>query len=205
MRSKSAVPGVIYARNRRPIRTKDLVWRIHAESDDSQPSVREIVNSEIGSQDGLPDVRSNIAPIDDNGSPSLPSESSIEPDALSPDLTYVEPTRSEKAVTKFKLSFALPWRRFKQGSVLSFTLSGAIAEQPQPRFSSVTALPSVCDSLIKASYDPRVVGLVIKIDPLSLGWGKILEIRRHVEFFKKSGKFTIAYMERAGEKEVCGV
>ena len=45
------------------------------------------------------------------------------------------------------------------------------------------------------------MGLVVKIDPLQCGWGKIIEIRRHVEMFKKSGKFAIAYLERAGEKE----
>lgn len=27
------------------------------------------------------------------------------------------------------------------------------------------------------------------------------ELRRHVEMFNASGKFSIAYMERAGEKE----
>lgn len=142
---------------------------------------------------------------EDNGSDSpisTVSEKDPKNPELSPDLDYVAPTASEQAVTKFKLLFALPWKRFKSGSALAFKLSGAIAEQRQPRFSSATALPSICDSLIKASYDPRIVGIVVKIDPLSVGWGKLLEIRRHVEFFKKSGKFTIAYIERGGEKEV---
>lgn len=117
------------------------------------------------------------------------------------EFAYSEPTSMQKAATFFRLAFALPWRRFKDGSALTMKLSGSIAELPQSRFSSVTSLPSICDSLIKATYDPRIVGLVVKIDPLQVGWGKLLEIRRHIEFFKKSGKFTVAYLERAGEKE----
>ena len=49
--------------------------------------------------------------------------------------------------------------------------------------------------------DPRIVGIVVKIDPLQVGWAKLQEIRRHIELFKESGKFTVAYVERAGEKE----
>ena len=55
--------------------------------------------------------------------------------------------------------------------------------------------------LRKAAYDPRISGVVVKIDPLQCGWGKIQEIRRHVEMFRQSGKWAVAYLERAGEKE----
>lgn len=118
-----------------------------------------------------------------------------------PELQYIEPSGMQRAITSFRLFFALPWRRFKSESALTFKLSGPIAEQPQSRFSQTTSLPAICDSLQKAAVDPRIVGLVIKIDPLQCGWGKILEIRRHVEMFKESGKWTVAYLERAGEKE----
>lgn len=118
-----------------------------------------------------------------------------------PELQYIEPSGVQRAITGFRLFFALPWRRFKSESALTFKLSGSIAEQPQSRFSPTTSLPAICDSLQKAAVDPRIVGLVIKIDPLQCGWGKILEIRRHVEMFKESGKWTVAYLERAGEKE----
>lgn len=118
------------------------------------------------------------------------------------ELTFVEQSTSEKAMTNFKLLFALPWRRFKNGSVLTMKLSGSIAEQPQGRFSSTTALPDICNALRKAALDPRIKGVCVKIDPLQCGWSKIQEIKRHMAHFRESGKFSIAYLERAGEKEM---
>lgn len=117
------------------------------------------------------------------------------------EMRYKEPTSNEKFFTSLRLIFALPWRRFKNGSALTMKLSGKIAEQPQSRFSSTLSLPDICGSLYKAAYDPRVKGVVVKIDPLDCGWAKLQEIRRHVEFFRESGKFAMAYLERAGEKE----
>lgn len=62
-------------------------------------------------------------------------------------------------------------------------------------------MPALCESLRKAAYDPRVAGLYLNIDLLDAGWAKVQEIRAHVEFFKASGKPTVAYMKRGGEKE----
>lgn len=53
------------------------------------------------------------------------------------ELVWVEPSGGDKTWTSWKLLWALPWRRFKSGSVLTLKLSGAIAEQPQGRFSQV--------------------------------------------------------------------
>lgn len=119
------------------------------------------------------------------------------------ELAYIEPeTLQNGAITNLKLFFALPWRRFKSGSVLTIKLSGKISEQPQGRFSNVVALPDLTLSLMKAALDPRIKGVCVKIDPLQCGWSKVQEIKRHVEFFRKSGKFSMAYIERAGEKEM---
>lgn len=79
--------------------------------------------------------------------------------------------------------------------------TGAIAEKKQPRFSSTVSMPALCESLRKAAYDPRVAGLYMNIDILGAGWAKVEEIRAHIEFFKASGKPTVAYMKRGGEKE----
>jgi len=35
--------------------------------------------------------------------------------------------------------------------------------------------------------DPRVAALAVRIDTLSIGWGKVDEIRRYINLFKKSG------------------
>ncbi|KAI3438408.1 hypothetical protein D9Q98_000839 [Chlorella vulgaris] len=117
------------------------------------------------------------------------------------ELEYVEPSGGDKLWTSLRLISALPWRRFKKGSALVLKLGGAIAEQPQGRFSSTVSLPALCDCLKKAALDPRVAGVVIKIEPLACGWAKLQEVRRHIEYFRSSGKFCMAYMERAGEKE----
>lgn len=117
------------------------------------------------------------------------------------ELEWVDPSGGDKAWTNWKLLWALPWRRFKSGSVLTLKLSGAIAEQPQGRFSPTQSLPALCECLRKAALDPRIKGVVVKVDPLATGWGKLQELRRHVEYFRESGKFAIAYLERAGEKE----
>lgn len=135
----------------------------------------------------------------DSSSPSENGSSSET--GITPEIQYIEPTGMQRALTNFRLFFALPWRRFKSKSALSIKFTGAIAEKPQPRFSSSLSLPGICDSLQKAAVDPRITGLVVKIDPLNCGWGKLQEIRRHIELFKESGKWTVAYMERAGEKE----
>ena len=33
-----------------------------------------------------------------------------------------------------------------------------------------------------------------QLSPLSAGWGKLQEVRRYLQFFRDSGKFTVAYM-----------
>lgn len=137
----------------------------------------------------------------DSSSTTENSSSSASESGPTPEIQYIEPTGMQRAMTNFRLFFALPWRRFKSESALSIKFTGAIAEKPQPRFSSTLSLPAICDSLQKAAVDPRITGLVVKIDPLQCGWAKLQEIRRHVELFKQSGKWTVAYMERAGEKE----
>jgi protease-4 len=134
---------------------------------------------------------SEAAPSDDAGISSVTAS----------EVELPERTDFQKALTAFRLAFALPWRRFKGGSALAIKLGGALPEQPQPRFGGTTSLPAVCDCLVKAALDPRIAGVVVRIDPLAVGWAKVTELRRHVELFRRSGKWAVAYMERAGEKE----
>jgi len=136
-----------------------------------------------------------------DGEADTATAAELGPQERDQELVYKEPSGGDKAMTSFRLAFALPWRRFKKGSVLTMKLGGKISDQLQPRFSSTLALPDITSSLRKAAYDPRVKGICVKIDPLDCGWGKIQEIKRHVELLKESGKFAIAYLERAGEKE----
>ncbi|KAL2462086.1 Serine protease SPPA [Abeliophyllum distichum] len=107
----------------------------------------------------------------------------------------------ESFTVKLKMLFAFPWERVKKGSVLTVKIRGEISDQLKSRFSSGLSLPQICENFIKAAYDPRIAGIYLHIEPLSCGWGKVEEIRRHILDFKKSGKFIVGYVPACGEKE----
>ncbi|KQK01506.1 serine protease SPPA, chloroplastic [Brachypodium distachyon] len=102
---------------------------------------------------------------------------------------------------KLRMLVAPPWQRVRKGSVLTMKLRGEISDQLKTRFSSGLSLPQICENFEKAAYDPRISGIYLHIEPLSCGWGKVDEIRRHIVDFKKSGKFVVGYMPVGGEKE----
>nr|ATB19563.1 putative SPPA1 [Juniperus scopulorum] len=104
-------------------------------------------------------------------------------------------------LVELKMLIAWPWEWVRQGSVLKMELRGQISDKLQDRFSSRLSLPNICENFIKAAYDPRVAGISLHIEPLSCGWGKIEEIRRHILDFRKSGKFVVCYLPVCGEKE----
>lgn len=106
-----------------------------------------------------------------------------------------------KFVVKLRMLIAFPWERVKKGSVLSMKLRGRITDQLTNRFSSGLSLPQICENFEKAAYDPRISGIYLQIEPLSCGWGKIDEIRRHILNFKKSGKFIVSFIPICGERE----
>ncbi|XXG55272.1 hypothetical protein AAC387_Pa03g2974 [Persea americana] len=114
---------------------------------------------------------------------------------------FKEITGWKNFVVKLRMLFALPWERVRKGSVLSMKLRGQISDQLQSRFSSGLSLPQICENFVKATYDPRISGIYLQIEPLNCGWGKVEEIRRHILNFKKSGKFIVGYVPICEEKE----
>lgn len=130
-----------------------------------------------------------------NGAPATPAA------PLPTILDWTEPDSMRRLATNTKLAFALPQRRFKKGSYLTIRLEGDLPEKRQSRFSGNTSLALTCESIRKAAYDPRISGIIITVDLLSCGWAKVQELRKYLEFFRESGKDTMAYMERGGEKE----
>eukprot|EP00891_Asterochloris_glomerata_P006294 jgi/Astpho2/6294/Aster-08346 len=62
-------------------------------------------------------------------------------------------------------------------------------------------MPQICEALLKAARDPRIVGVCLKISPLQAGWAKLQELRQYIKYFRGSGKFTLATLSRGGEKE----
>jgi protease-4 len=52
-----------------------------------------------------------------------------------------------------------------------------------------------------AALDYRVEGVYLKISALGVGWAKLQELTKYLEYFNASGKWSCAYLDRAGEKE----
>ncbi|KAL3824791.1 hypothetical protein ACJIZ3_020820 [Penstemon smallii] len=119
------------------------------------------------------------------------------------DFIYKQRSAWERFMVKTKLFFAFPWQRFENGSLLKIKIRGEISDQAQLKrsFSRAMSLPQICDNLVKAAYDPRVVGIYLHIETLNCGWGKLDEIRRHILDFKKSGKFIVGYVPTCRVKE----
>ncbi|KAI3688828.1 hypothetical protein L2E82_46691 [Cichorium intybus] len=114
-------------------------------------------------------------------------------DYPSGEFEFKKPGVWKSLVVKLRLLTAYPWERVRKGSVLNIKLRGKVSDQVKSRFSSGLSLPQICENLIKAAYDPRISGVYLHIETLNCGWGKIDEIRRHILYFKKSGKFIVAY------------
>lgn len=117
------------------------------------------------------------------------------------DLEFKKKEGWEQFVVQCRMVIALPWQRVKKGSVLTIKLGGSIPEQYQGRFMQGLSLPQICENLVKAAHDPRIEGVFMSIEPLDCGWGKLDEIKRHMEYYKQSGKFLVGYMAVGGEKE----
>ncbi|GLC74286.1 hypothetical protein PLESTF_001485100 [Pleodorina starrii] len=140
--------------------------------------------------------RQETAAAASRGAASFPSEV-----LEGAELPFAAPTDQDRFWTRLKLAFALPWRRFKQDSVLTFTLEGEVSDQARSFLDSGLSMPAVCGALRKAALDPRVQGVALEIGPLGIGWGKVQEIRRHLDYFRSSGKYAVAWMKQGGEKE----
>lgn len=80
-------------------------------------------------------------------------------------------------------------------------IAGGIGDKQTGRFGDAYSLPQICEALIKAAYDPRIKGLYLKLGPVGAGWAKLKEVRDHLRLFQESGKYMIAFMTIAGEKE----
>jgi protease-4 len=84
------------------------------------------------------------------------------------------------------------------GEVPEFVHRGGLAELfGKP---AVTVHQHV-ENLEKAAHDPRVKGVLLELEPLSVGFAKVEELRDALVEFKKSGKWVVAYSEALTEKE----
>lgn len=90
----------------------------------------------------------------------------------------------------------------KPTSIAHIRISGSLGEGvaiAEPLFSSMQeTLKDKIDRIKKASTDTTVKGLLLEIDGVDVGWGKLDELTEALNNFKKSGKKIYSYLE-AGE------
>jgi protease-4 len=96
----------------------------------------------------------------------------------------------------------------QSNSALVLNLEGDLPEVPPVQlnipFLSGKNAPTVRDvwtSLHAAADDSRIKALVLEPRDLSLGWGKLEELRQDILAFKKSGKPVYAYLRTPGMHE----
>lgn len=87
----------------------------------------------------------------------------------------------------------------KPSQLAHIRISGGLEEgvaASDPLFSSIQeTLKSKIDRIKKAAIDSEIKGLVLEVDGVGIGWGKVDELNQAVQLFRKSGKKVYAYLE----------
>jgi protease-4 len=93
----------------------------------------------------------------------------------------------------------------KPTKIAEIRLSGELSESPinsEPIFASASEnLRMKLERIAKASKDPEVAGILIKLDGITGGWAKIAELRRAIAAARKAGKKVYAYMEDGSSRD----
>lgn len=154
-----------------------------------------------------------LVPNDNNATISQPDpSSSVGHSWMGPDMTFAEVQGLRRITCNIKTFFRTCFGA-KSRMVLAARIGGSLAEEipvwTLPSLDvSYASLPTVLKGLRLAAHDPCVAHLHVRVDMVQCGWGKALEIRRHLEYFSQSGKPMTVYMERGTEKEyfmTCGL
>jgi protease-4 len=99
----------------------------------------------------------------------------------------------------------LPAAEKASATLAHIKLSGSLSEAPvasDPLFGlGAENFKTKLDRIKQARDDSSVQGLLLQIDDLSIGWGKVDELRRAIADFRKTGKPAFAYMESGGGKD----
>ena len=93
----------------------------------------------------------------------------------------------------------------KPSKIAEIRLHGDLSEAPvnaEPLFASSSEnLKMKLERIAKASKDPEVAGILIKLDGITGGWAKIAELRRAIAAARKAGKKVYAYMEDGSSRD----
>ncbi len=87
--------------------------------------------------------------------------------------------------------------RLRRRTWLRLRLTGALPEQAphHPLRRRDPSLTELVDNLTRASRDPRISGVLLRIDTLQCRWGKVDELRRRIAAVREAGKPVVAYLE----------
>lgn len=91
----------------------------------------------------------------------------------------------------------------KKHQFVELKLSGQIVDERPGGIFGRKGLTTkgLLDVIEKAKRDRSVDGIILRVDPLSAGWGKIQEIRDKLLDFRSAGKKVVCYMETGGNLE----
>jgi protease-4 len=90
--------------------------------------------------------------------------------------------------------------RVPSGSVLVLDVSGPLEEQKAPGMlgailaGDIVVMHQLLDAIDTAKTDPRIAGLLVKVNGPEARWAKLQEIREHLLDFRKSGKRSICLL-----------
>ena len=91
----------------------------------------------------------------------------------------------------------------ERGSTLVLRLGGRYIEAPSPSLlaralgQDAHSFVALLSQLAKAERDARIDTVVLRIEPLGIGWGKAQELRRAIGRLREAGHRTIAHLELA--------
>ncbi len=92
-------------------------------------------------------------------------------------------------------------------AVLELTLSGTLEERfvedplAEALGTSGQGLNQLLATIRKATFDPKIRGILLRVWPMETGWAKINELREALLRFKQKDKLIYAYSEAAGNGE----
>ncbi len=97
--------------------------------------------------------------------------------------------------------------RVPGSSVLHITFAGPLVESPEPDFAAALFEPpaqdllSLTTAIRRAADDRRITGLVLDVRSPELGLAQLAEIEEAVAAFRARSKWSLGYLETAGEFE----
>ena len=94
--------------------------------------------------------------------------------------------------------------RVERGSFVEIRIGGAIPENVLSADlfgNSPMTMRDIADVLDWAGDDERVHGVVLRIEPLGVGWAKLQEIRDQIDGVRTKGKTVVAFLEGGDDGE----